>query len=80
MTIVGQILTLWMTFPFWKAWSPQRRSITKCKKVSSVKGGGGGGGGCGISNLEVHNVSNNVSTQDHELVAPEGFQVEGLSP
>ena len=23
---------------------------------------------------------NKVSTQDHELVAPEGFQVEGLSP
>ena len=33
-----------------------------------------------ISNPEVHNVSNKVSTQDHELVAPEGFQVEGLSP
>ena len=32
-----------------------------------------------ISNLKVHNVSNRVSTQDHEPVAPEGFLVEGPS-
>ena len=49
------------------------------KEVCSQIQNGASSQGRQISNLEVHNVSNKVSTQDHEPVAPEGFQVKGLS-